>query len=39
MPITAAQVDIWRGAPSETQNLEFKEAKNNFDRNWTTDAG
>jgi predicted HTH transcriptional regulator len=29
---TPAQIDLWREAPSEYQNLEFKEAKNNFDR-------
>jgi predicted HTH transcriptional regulator len=33
MPITATQVDLWREASSETQILEFKEAKHNFDRN------
>jgi ATP-dependent DNA helicase RecG len=27
-----AQIDLWRQAPSERQNLEFKEAKNSFDR-------
>ncbi|MBV8819324.1 MAG: putative DNA binding domain-containing protein [Acidobacteriaceae bacterium] len=31
MPITAAQVDIWRKAPSENQRLEFKEAKQQYD--------
>lgn len=30
MTITAAQVDLWRQAASETQRLEFKEAKNSF---------
>ena len=28
---TVAQVDAWRSARSESQVLEFKEAKNNFD--------
>lgn len=32
MTTTAAQIDLWRQAPSEYQDLEFKEAKNNFDR-------
>jgi ATP-dependent DNA helicase RecG len=27
-----AQIDLWRQASSEHQNLEFKEAKNSFDR-------
>src|SRR4051812_34806334 len=31
MPVTSAQVDLWRAAPSENQNLEFKEAKNQYD--------
>lgn len=31
MSITPEQVDLWRSAHSETQNLEFKEAKNQFD--------
>jgi len=31
MPVTPEQVDIWRAAPSETQTLEFKEAKNQYD--------
>lgn len=31
MAITVAQIDAWRTAPSEHQNLEFKEAKNQFD--------
>lgn len=31
MSITPAQVDLWRSAPSENQNLEFKEAKAQFD--------
>lgn len=31
MPITPAQVDLWRSTPSENQNLEFKEAKTQFD--------
>ncbi len=32
MPITVVQIDLWRRAPSETQVLEFKEAKTSFDR-------
>jgi ATP-dependent DNA helicase RecG len=32
MTITIAQIDLWRSAPSETQILEFKEAKTTFDR-------
>lgn len=31
MSTTAAQIDLWRQAPSEHQRLEFKEAKNQFD--------
>ncbi len=31
MTITAAQIDIWRGRASETQNLEFKAAGNQYD--------
>ena len=31
MAITVAQIDAWRTAQSEHQNLEFKEAKNQFD--------
>lgn len=31
MSTTPAQVDLWRQAPSEHQNLEFKEAKNQYD--------
>jgi predicted HTH transcriptional regulator len=31
MTITAEQIDLWRGSASETQNLEFKEAKNQYD--------
>jgi len=31
MTITIEQVDLWRQAKSETQNLEFKEAKNQYD--------
>lgn len=30
MTITPEQIDIWRNARSETQNLEFKEAKNQY---------
>ncbi|PJK08457.1 MloB [Lysobacteraceae bacterium NML08-0793] len=31
MNITAAQIDLWRSSASETQNLEFKEARNQYD--------
>lgn len=31
MTITPEQIDLWRSVRSETQNLEFKEAKNQFD--------
>ncbi|MDP2225632.1 ATP-binding protein [Nitrosomonas sp.] len=31
MTITPEQIDVWRTARSETQNLEFKEAKTQFD--------
>lgn len=31
MSITVEQIDLWRTVRSETQNLEFKEAKNQFD--------
>ena len=31
MPTTVAQIDAWCAARSEHQNLEFKEAKNQFD--------
>ncbi len=31
MNITPEQIDIWRNVKSETQNLEFKEAKNQYD--------
>lgn len=31
MAITAAQVDIWRASAGETPNLEFKEARNQYD--------
>jgi predicted HTH transcriptional regulator len=31
MSITPEQIDLWRGAASETQNLEFKEAKTQYD--------
>jgi ATP-dependent DNA helicase RecG len=31
MPVSPEQVDIWRALPSETENLEFKEAKNQYD--------
>lgn len=32
MATTTEQIDIWIGAPSENQSLEFKEAKNGFER-------
>lgn len=32
MVTTAAQIDLWRSSPSETQRLEFKEAKSSYDR-------
>jgi ATP-dependent DNA helicase RecG len=32
MPTTPTQIDLWRAAPTETQNLEFKEAKTSYDR-------
>jgi ATP-dependent DNA helicase RecG len=31
MPFTKEQIDLWRSLPSETQAIEFKEAKNNYD--------
>ena len=31
MTFTTEQIDLWRSAPSEDQNLEFKEAKTQFD--------
>lgn len=31
MPITVEQVDLWRSSSTETQRLEFKEAKSQFD--------
>ena len=31
MAITVEQIDLWRSAKSETQHLEFKEAKRQFD--------
>jgi Putative DNA-binding domain len=31
MAVTVQQIDVWRKAPSETQTLEFKEAKNQYD--------
>jgi predicted HTH transcriptional regulator len=31
MTITPEQIDIWRSTASETQHLEFKEAKNQYD--------
>jgi len=31
MTITAAQIDVWRASRAETANLEFKEAKNQYD--------
>ena len=32
MTTTPTQIDLWLQAPSEHQNLEFKEAKNTFNR-------
>lgn len=32
MVTTPAQIDLWRSSPSETQSLEFKEAKSSYDR-------
>jgi ATP-dependent DNA helicase RecG len=32
MATTAAQIDLWRSVPTETQNLEFKEAKESYDK-------
>lgn len=32
LAVTASQVDLWRSEPTETQVLEFKEAKNAYDR-------
>ena len=32
MMITPLQIDLWRRAPSESQILEYKEAKSGFDR-------
>lgn len=29
--ISVEQIDLWRSSPTETQNLEFKEAKNQYD--------
>lgn len=37
MTISPDQINVWRQMPSETQNLEFKEAKNHF--NWDKLAG
>jgi len=31
MPTTLEQIDLWRATPKETQRLEFKEAKNQYD--------
>ena len=31
MTITQEQIDLWRSMASETQNLEFKEAKTQYD--------
>ena len=31
MTITPEQIDIWRSSRTETQNLEFKQAKNQYD--------
>ncbi|MBE0417103.1 MAG: putative DNA binding domain-containing protein [Coriobacteriia bacterium] len=35
MAVDSAQVDLWRTAPTETQNPEFKEAKTGYDLNKT----
>lgn len=32
MPTTPNQIDVWRSAATETQSLEFKEAKASYDR-------
>lgn len=32
MKTTAEQIDLWLSSPKETQTLEFKEAKNSYDR-------
>jgi hypothetical protein len=32
MAITVSQIDAWRAAHSEHQNLEFKEAKAQFEK-------
>ena len=31
MSISPEQIDLWRSSASETQNLEFKEAGNQYD--------
>jgi predicted HTH transcriptional regulator len=31
MSVTTDQIDLWRSSASETQNLEFKEARNQYD--------
>ncbi len=31
MPVSPEQVNVWRAVPTETQTLEFKEAKNQYD--------
>lgn len=33
MTITSSQIDIWRASASETQSLEFKEARTQYDTN------
>jgi ATP-dependent DNA helicase RecG len=33
VPISVDQIDLWRQVPTETEILEFKEAKNQFDNN------
>ncbi len=33
MTITPAQIDLWRSSAAENQNLEFKEARNQYDTN------
>jgi ATP-dependent DNA helicase RecG len=35
MAVDSAQIDLWRTAPKETQNLEFKEAKTGYGLNKT----
>lgn len=35
MVITVEQIDLWRSIHSENQNLEFKEAKNQFEKSYS----